>query len=243
MANSFTQKCIKTSKCQLIYRNISKRFIRNNEKTLKLEKFENLGNFHKLFLFLQSRPACTSQKASCRHPQLHCTPFLRWQISCSSKSGFQTDSLVSFIANFFSHHPPHPSSQKTVPAGLYMRLVHPPTRYQAGTRLLHLVSFQIGSIITVSHEGSETSKILRSIAPPAARLLPRPPPTRTLPGVRWVVRGTLQPPSNITSFQHRERCEPANFQKIAKFQIFSRQYAGPGNRNSTTTRCGCGLVG
>ena len=35
----------KTSKCQLIYRNVSKTSDRDNEKTLKVDKIEFFGNF------------------------------------------------------------------------------------------------------------------------------------------------------------------------------------------------------
>ena len=36
---------MKTSKCQLIYRNVSKTFDHDNEKTLKVDKIEFFGNF------------------------------------------------------------------------------------------------------------------------------------------------------------------------------------------------------
>ena len=36
---------MKTSKCQFIYRNVSKTFDRDNEKTLKVDKIEFFGNF------------------------------------------------------------------------------------------------------------------------------------------------------------------------------------------------------
>jgi len=49
--------------------------------------------------------------------------------------------LAIFFADFSSSHlavlPPPPLTPKTATAGFYLRRVHPPTRYQAGTRLLH----------------------------------------------------------------------------------------------------------
>jgi len=69
-----------------------------------------------MFFALCRYPFCAFQKASCRRPQLHCTPFLRSPIYYRLESGFPTDSLVIFIANFLSHHlpspPPTPQAKK-----------------------------------------------------------------------------------------------------------------------------------
>ena len=49
--NFFYSKVYKTSKCQLIYRNVSKTSDRNNEKTLKVDKIEFFGNFSPKFFW------------------------------------------------------------------------------------------------------------------------------------------------------------------------------------------------
>jgi len=93
------------------------------------------------------------------------------------------------------HHPP--SSQKTATAVFFMRRVHPPTRCQAGTRLLHpWLPSKLARSSPVSHAGSKGSNILLS-SPPMQPCSPTPLETRTPPGVLRVGCGTVNPPSNI----------------------------------------------
>jgi hypothetical protein len=95
---------------------------------------------------------------------------------------FWSDFLAIFIADFSSshlavlHRPP--SRQKTTTAGFYMRRVHPPTRSQAGTRLLHpWLPSRLARSSPVSPRFSEREKILRSIAPQLHPCSPAPPPS------------------------------------------------------------------
>jgi len=78
-----------------------------------------------------------------------------------------------------------------------MRRVHPPTRCQAGTRLLHpWLPSKLARSSPVSHAGSKGSNILLS-SPPMQPCSPTPLETRTPPGVLRVGCGTVNPPSNI----------------------------------------------
>ena len=136
------------------------------------------------------------------------------------------------------HHPP--SSQKTATAVFFMRRVHPPTRCQAGTRLLHpWLPSKLARSSPVSHTGSEGSNILRSISPQLQTCSPISPCDANTP---WSAESQPQndnPPSN------NENDANQLLPKIAKFQIVSHesvvlcyQYAGPGNRNPSTTLVG-----
>ena len=88
-----------------------------------------------------------------------------------------------------------PPTLKPENCGFYMRRVHPPTRYQAGTRLLHagfLPAWLDHHQFPTRAQKGQTSS---TASPPAANLLPEAP---------WSAASrvrNVEPP-----FQHPERC-------------------------------------
>ena len=131
--------------------------------------------------------------------------------------------LAIFIADFSSSHVAVLSTnplthQKTASAGFCMRRVPPPTRCQVG-RLLHTgflpAWLDHHRFPTLAQKDQKSS----GAVPPRCNT---PPPlgTRTLPGVLRVGCGPVPPP-----FQHRERCDPANFQN-SKISIVSHEIGG-----------------
>jgi len=79
-----------------------------------------------------------------------------------------------------------------------MHRVHPPTRCQAGTRLLHTGFLPDWLDHHQFPKRAQKGKKSFAASPPRCMPAPRPPPCdRTPPGVLRVVRGALHPPSNI----------------------------------------------
>ena len=77
-----------------------------------------------------------------------------------------------------------------------------------------LASFHLGSITTGFPPLRKVNNPPQQ-CPPAAHLLPD--PSRGL-NTPWSAASRLR--AGDPPFQHRERCDPVNFQKLAKFQLF-----------------------
>jgi len=188
--------------------------MKNVLKRTKLKFWEIFTDF---ILFSQSRLACASQKASCRHPQLHCTPFLWWLIYYWSESCLQSDSLAILNRRFLIKSPglapPRPLKPEYCDGCFYMRRVPLTTRCQAGTRLL-LPGF-LPAWLDHHRFPLRKLKIPPQHCPSTARQLPDPPLWcgNTLACAKSWVRDVTPP------FQQWVRCEPDHFE-IAKFQFF-----------------------
>jgi len=156
---------MKTSKCQLIYRNVSKTSDRDNGKTLKVDKIEFFGNFPRnVFCAFAVTLLVRPEKLDVDDHGCFASP------SCDDQSfAGRKVVLIGFFDNLHSrHHPPcsttPPSSQKTATAGFYMRLT--PTTLEMSNG---------DEFATVSQAGSEGSNILLSIAPQLHTCPPNPP--------------------------------------------------------------------
>ena len=109
-----------------------------------------------------------------------------------------------------------PSRQKTATAGFYMRRVHPPSRYQAGTSLLHAgfipAWLDHHRFPTRAQKGQTSSAALPCTPAPRSPLV-----MLTPPGVLRVSRRTLTPLSNIElakTIQQPRKTDPPNYYKI-----------------------------